>query len=99
VNIIGYMIDIGRGQRGDVAYLKDSISRLAGHGYNMVMLYLEYRLRFRRHPLLAAPDSLGPDDARELGAFARAQVRESTQAIESAHTLTGCEKTHRLEFR
>lgn len=71
MNIIGYQIDLARGQRGDVAYLKEWISRLAGYGYNFVMLYLEYRFRFPSHPVLAAPDSLTPAGARELDEFSR----------------------------
>jgi hypothetical protein len=71
VNIIGYQIDLARGQRGDVDYLRKWISRLAEYGYNYVMLYLEYRFKFPSHPTLAAPDSLTPEGVRELDAFSR----------------------------
>ena len=71
MRIRAYQIDLARGQRGDVPYLKERVKRLAGYGYNLVMLYLEYRFKFPSHPLLAAPDSLTPEGVAELDAFSR----------------------------
>jgi len=71
MDILGYQIDIARGGRGDVDNLKQWIERLAGYGYNTVMLYLEYRFQYPSAPALGGPDSLTPDGAAELDAFAR----------------------------
>ena len=72
MRIRGYQIDLARGGRNDVGYLSDVIRRLAGYGYNTVMLYLEYRFRYPSHPGLGMPDSLTPEQASELVKVAEA---------------------------
>jgi len=62
--------DIAREQTVRMPYLKRVIRRLASLKINEVMLYLEYRYRWTRHPAFGPPDTLTAGDARELTEFA-----------------------------
>lgn len=68
--IQGFLYDVARGMRGDVRYVEELMTRLAGYGYNLLVLHLEYRFQFPSHPLIGPPDSLGPAEIAVLQAKA-----------------------------
>jgi hypothetical protein len=64
------MLDIGR-QVEKVAYVKDLMRRFSQYKINMVCLYIENKVRYRTHPLLAHPMAYTMDQVRELVAWGR----------------------------
>jgi hypothetical protein len=62
--------DIAREQTVRMEYLKQVIRRLASLKVNQVMLYLEYRYRWKKHPLIGPPRTLTAEQAEELTEFA-----------------------------
>jgi signal transduction histidine kinase len=63
--------DIAREQTVCLDYLKQVIRRLASLKVNQVMLYIEYRYRWKSHPAFGPPDTLTAELARELTDYAR----------------------------
>ena len=71
MKIKGMMYDVGRDVGGNEKYYRELIERLAGYGYNMLILNLEYRFQFPSHPEIGMPDGLTPEKVRTLDDFAK----------------------------
>ncbi len=66
MNIRAFLYDLARNQEVRPAYLKSMIERLAGLGFNMLVINLEHRFHFVSCPGLAPPGSLTAAGARAL---------------------------------
>jgi hypothetical protein len=81
------MYDVSDGMKGSVEAIEETLIRLSGYGYNMLMLYVEHCFQFPSHPGLGTHESLTPADIRRLDEVAKRVGMELVPCVNIAgHT-------------
>lgn len=98
----GVQLDLAR-QKESLAFIKGFIDFIARYGYNLLVLYLEGRIKTNSFPYLSNAESYQPDEIRKIVEYAKRKGIEVMPVISNlSHTemfLQASQLQHLAELR